>query len=53
MKTIINILHWTPFGLITVPLFVIGCNKKSSEWLFINGFTMGAWLLLIYTLWQK
>lgn len=44
-----EILHWTPFGLFTVPLFVIfGYNRKGINWLFLNGAIQGTyWFILI------
>jgi hypothetical protein len=44
MKMIINILHWTPLGYITVPLFKD--STESKEWFFINGLVLGTYLAI-------
>lgn len=52
MEFIINFIHWTPLGIITVPLFEIYHNNdvssyKSDLWLRANGFIVAIWWILI------
>lgn len=44
MKKLISILHWTPLGVITVPVFIFPLdweNDKSFSWYILNGLTLG------------
>lgn len=45
-KTIIEILHWTPLGLITVPVYKIPKIGPTDNfrWLTWNGIAMGTYI---------
>lgn len=39
-------LHWTPVGLLTVPLWAFR-HKRTDFWGFSNGAVIGVWLAII------
>lgn len=41
-------LHWTPLGILTVPVFIVfGNDDKSDGWLVLNGMVIGTWFTTI------
>ena len=46
-KKLINFLHWTPFGLITVPLYQMSNDDVSLKWIALNGVVMGSYITIV------